>query len=427
VPPEDLGLTALAAFVAAVAVAGWLRQRRVLSAGQRELASIRAELGVAAGDELPRAVRALKTDVAGTQGAALRARDDLTQVGELLETGVVHIDAGLRVTSANRAAHWLLGQRTGSLVGRSTMEAFVDHRMEALVSSAASTGATSRELATGDGSDRIVLVRARPGTGGGIWLVLEDVTELRRLQRIRTEFIDNLSHELRTPLTTVRLLTETVSRDLEDVVVPGRIRDRIKKIDVETGHLVQMVNELLDLSRIEGGAPQLLRDEVDMAAVVRTAIERIRPFADRQRVSLSADLPGGAGLARVVGDEERLGQLLINLLHNAVKFSKDGDRVVVTGREVGSEVLVAVADQGAGIPRADLDRVFERFYKVDKARVRGVGGTGLGLAIARHIVEAHGGRLWVESEEGSGATFSFAIPVAGEVARGEPATDRPRT
>jgi len=292
------------------------------------------------------------------------------------------------------------------------MEAFVDHRMEGLVRAAARTGATSSELATLGGSDRIVLVRARPATTGGIWLVLEDVTELRRLQRIRTEFIDNLSHELRTPLTTVRLLTETVSRDLEKVDVPGRIRDRIMKIDVETGHLVQMVNELLDLSRIEGGAPQLLHDEVELGAVIRAAIERIRPFADRQRVALASDLPGDADLARVIGDEERLGQLLINLLHNAVKFSKDGMRVVVAGREQKGEILVTVTDQGAGIPRADLDRVFERFYKVDKARVRGVGGTGLGLAIARHIVEAHDGRIWVESAEGRGSVFSFAIPVA---------------
>jgi len=284
--------------------------------------------------------------------------------------------------------------------------------MESLVRTATRTGATSSELATLGGSDRIVLVRARPATTGGIWLVLEDVTELRRLQRIRTEFIDNLSHELRTPLTTVRLLTETVSRDLEKVDVPRRIRDRIMKIDVETGHLVQMVNELLDLSRIEGGAPQLLHDEVELGAVIRAAIERIRPFAERQRVTLASDLPGDADLARVIGDEERLGQLLINLLHNAVKFSKDGMRVVVAGREQQGEILVTVTDQGAGIPRADLDRVFERFYKVDKARVRGVGGTGLGLAIARHIVEAHDGRIWVESEEGRGSAFSFAIPVA---------------
>ena len=403
-PAEVLLLTALG-LAAAVVVTARLARRRVTG-------TLRRELGAAPGDDFGRVIRELRSDAAEARTDSTRAREDLGQIGELLETGVVHIAADLRVTSANRAAHWLLGQRAGSLVGRSAMEAFVDHRMEGLVRTATRTGATSSELATLGGSDRIVLVRARPATTGGIWLVLEDVTELRRLQRIRTEFIDNLSHELRTPLTTVRLLTETVSRDLEKVDVPRRIRDRIMKIDVETGHLVQMVNELLDLSRIEGGAPQLLHDEVELGGVIRAAIERIRPFADRQRVTLASDLPGDADLARVIGDEERLGQLLINLLHNAVKFSKDGMRVVVAGREQKGEILVTVTDQGAGIPRADLDRVFERFYKVDKARVRGVGGTGLGLAIARHIVEAHDGRIWVESAEGRGSVFSFAIPVA---------------
>lgn len=403
-PVEVLLLTALG-LAAAVVVTARLARRRVTG-------TLRRELGAAPGDDFGHYIRELRSDAAEARTDSTRAREDLGQIGELLETGVVHIAADLRVTSANRAAHWLLGQRAGSLVGRSAMEAFVDHRMEGLVRAAARTGATSSELATLGGSDRIVLVRARPATTGGIWLVLEDVTELRRLQRIRTEFIDNLSHELRTPLTTVRLLTETVSRDLEKVDVPRRIRDRIMKIDVETGHLVQMVNELLDLSRIEGGAPQLLHDEVELGGVIRAAIERIRPFADRQRVALASDLPEDADLARVIGDEERLGQLLINLLHNAVKFSKDGMRVVVAGREQKGEILVTVTDQGAGIPRADLDRVFERFYKVDKARVRGVGGTGLGLAIARHIVEAHGGRIWAESAEGRGSTFSVAIPVA---------------
>lgn len=409
-PSEPLFPLVLVAALAAVAVAVLLARLRSRAATDRELGAVRGELGATLDADLPRAARDLRQEAVAARADAIRARDDLSQIGDLLETGVVHIDANLRVASANRAAHWLLGQRAGSLAGRSAMEAFVDHRMEALVRTAARTGATSSELATMDESDRVVLVRARPATAGGIWLVLEDVTELRRLQRIRTEFIDNLSHELRTPLTTVRLLTETVARDLEKVDVPRRIRDRIMKIDVETGHLVQMVNELLDLSRIEGGAPQLLRDEVELGGVIRTALERIRPFADRQRVTLAAVLPEG-DLPRVIGDEERLGQLLINLLHNAVKFSEDGTRVVVTAREESGEVLVMVSDQGAGIPRGDLDRVFERFYKVDKARVRGVGGTGLGLAIARHIVEAHGGRIWAESEEGRGSTFSFALPV----------------
>jgi signal transduction histidine kinase len=141
---------------------------------------------------------------------------------------------------------------------------------------------------------------------------------------------------------------------------------------------------------------------------VLDSIERLTLFAERQAVVLVADLPDEPLWIR--GDDDRLGQVLVNLLHNAVKFSPDGGQVVASARAVEREIVVSIADQGVGIPRADLDRVFERFYKVDKARVRGMGGTGLGLAIARHIVEGHGGRIWVESVEGHGATFHFAIP-----------------
>jgi two-component system phosphate regulon sensor histidine kinase PhoR len=143
---------------------------------------------------------------------------------------------------------------------------------------------------------------------------------------------------------------------------------------------------------------------------LRGAVQRLGTFADRQGVALRLELPEHGALPHIRGDEERLGQLLVNLLHNAVKFSASGTEVVVRAVVDGSELIVSVADQGSGIPKADLDRIFERFYKADKARVRGVGGTGLGLAIARHIAEGHGGRLWVESEEGRGSTFSLAIP-----------------
>jgi two-component system phosphate regulon sensor histidine kinase PhoR len=169
-----------------------------------------------------------------------------------------------------------------------------------------------------------------------------------------------------------------------------------------------MVNELLDLSRIESGSTQLRLDDVDLDAVVQATLDRLRLFAERQGVRLRAESHDPP--LNVRGDEERIGQLLINLVHNAVKFSSHGGEVVVRTRLDGDEVVVAVHDRGAGIPAADLDRVFERFYKVDRARVRGKGGTGLGLAIARHIVESHGGRIWVESEEGRGSTFSFSIP-----------------
>jgi two-component system phosphate regulon sensor histidine kinase PhoR len=251
-----------------------------------------------------------------------------------------------------------------------------------------------------------VVVRARRSPVSGVWLVLEDVTELRRLQRIRTEFIDNLSHELRTPLTTISLLAETAGRDAEKA--SPRLRDRIAKIEVETGHLIQMVNELLDLSKIESGTVPLLLDDVDLVRVARSNAERLRPFAERQGLSLAFELPDQVSPVR--GDEDRLGQVLVNLLHNAVKFSPNGGEIRVGVREGDGEVVVWVQDPGIGVPRADKARIFERFYKVDRARVRGRGGTGLGLSIARHVVKMHGGRIWVESEEGQGSTFSFAVP-----------------
>jgi two-component system phosphate regulon sensor histidine kinase PhoR len=180
---------------------------------------------------------------------------------------------------------------------------------------------------------------------------------------------------------------------------------------VETGHLVQMVNELLDLSKIESGGTALVLGDVDLARLANATVQRLGLFAERQGVRLVVDVDGTAPLVR--GDGERLGQALLNLLHNAVKFSPAGAEVVVRVMSGEHEAVVTVMDHGPGIPRTALPRVFERFYKGDRARTHGVGGTGLGLSIARHVVEAHGGRIWVESQEGIGSTFSFALPVTG--------------
>lgn len=244
--------------------------------------------------------------------------------------------------------------------------------------------------------------------------MLDDVSELRRLQRIRTEFIDNLSHELRTPLTTVSLLAETLSREAATAgaSVPDKMRDRIAKIEVETGHLVQMVNELLDLSRIESGGTIQLADGLDLGRLAADAAERLRLFAERQGVDLQIDM--SADLPSVRGDAMRLGQVVVNLVHNAVKFSPDGGVVAVRTETWGDDVVVSVQDHGVGVPRVAQDRIFERFYKADRTRQRPEpgGGTGLGLAIARHVVEQHGGRIWLESEEGVGSTFRFALPIA---------------
>jgi two-component system phosphate regulon sensor histidine kinase PhoR len=352
---------------------------------------------------------AARAAVDGRQSGAWevrRSQDELSQVVNLVRSGIVRLDDRMVVAVANGAAHSFLGRSPGGLVGLSAMEAFGDHRIESIALKAREVGWAAGEVTRTGG--QTLVVRARRSPIEGFWLILEDVSELRRLQRIRAEFIDNLSHELRTPLTNVRLLTETLARDLEGLDLPPRIRDGILKIDVETGHLVQMVNELLDLSAIEQGTVPLHLGEVDIDELVRASLDRVRLFADRQGVPLECAIP--ADLPPVRGDEERLGQLLVNLLHNAIKFSGSGAVVAVRAIRDDESVVVSVQDHGVGIPSADLARVFERFYKVDKARVRGKGGTGLGLAIVRHVAETHGGRAWVESVEGQGSTFFVSLP-----------------
>jgi two-component system phosphate regulon sensor histidine kinase PhoR len=336
--------------------------------------------------------------------------------------GILRLDDRRRVELANAAAHILLRRTPGSIVGRTALETFVDSRVEEVIGTAGATGSASGEFRLSGAEGPTLIIRARRSPVSGVWVVLEDVSELRRLQQIRAEFVDNLSHELRTPLSTVSLLAETLARDAEAAGdgVPPKMRDRIGKIEVETGHLVQMVNELLDLARIESGGPLVLLDDVDLGRIATEAAERLRLFAERQGLRLVVDVPEGT--PRVRGDEARLGQVVVNLLHNALKFGNrsdadaeaeggDGGDVVVAVRPAADEILVSVEDHGVGISKADQGRIFERFYKVDRVRVRG-GGTGLGLAIARHVIGQHGGRIWVESEEGSGSTFTFALPLA---------------
>jgi two-component system phosphate regulon sensor histidine kinase PhoR len=403
-------------FIVALAILlGWALALAI-SRG-RMLDSLRDATGAADTDDIERRVRVALEEAEDARWNAEQTSHDTDYLTELLTAGVVRLADDLTVEFANGAAHVMLERRPSSMTGRSALEAFVDARIESIARTAMEFGSANGELTVRSSSGATVTVRARRSPVTGVWLVLEDVSELRRLQRIRAEFIDNLSHELRTPLTTISLLAETAARDAESA--SPRLRDRIAKIEVETGHLTQMVNELLDLSRIESGMVRLLLDDVDMVKVARTTAERLRLFAERQGLRIDLDLPERVSPVR--GDEDRLGQVLVNLIHNAVKFSPNGGRVVVGVREEGGELRIWVSDLGIGVPRADLARIFERFYKVDRARVRGRGGTGLGLSIARHVVDSHGGRIWAESEEGSGSTFIFTMPIvrsgpnAGEV------------
>ena len=239
----------------------------------------------------------------------------------------------------------------------------------------------------------------------GAFVLARNISHIRRLEKVRQDFMVNISHELRTPIASLKAIADT----LQDGALDNRevALDFLQRIQMEIDKLAQMVNELGELSRIESGDMPLKIESADITAVINRVVGRMEAQADRAGNHLGADIP--AGLPQVKMDENRIEQVLVNLIHNAIKFTPPGGSVNVSAKVNGGEALVSVADTGIGIPADDLPRIFERFYKVDKARSGR--GTGLGLAIAKHIVQSHGGEISAQSEQGKGSVFSFSLPL----------------
>ena len=329
--------------------------------------------------------------------------------------GLVIADSEGLVRLLNPAAARLLRTTPARARGRSLVAVVRHHELAALVHTAlagtAPAGPRLVELETGDGRRAVQAMASRlpeaRGSGHQVLLILQDVTELRRTESVRRDFVANVSHELRTPVAVLKALVETLQDGaLED---PIAARDFLERMQVEVDGLARLVEELLELSRIESGQLRLCPQPVDLAGVVAAAAERLRPHAERQGLGLVVQ-PAGR-LPPVQADPERIHQVVINLLHNAIKFTPPGGRITVSVELRDGHLCVAVADTGIGIAPEELPRLFERFYKADRSR--GSGGSGLGLAIAKHLVQAHGGRIWAESPgEGYGATFIFTLPLA---------------
>jgi len=252
-------------------------------------------------------------------------------------------------------------------------------------------------------------------------VILQDLTTIRRLETVRRDFISNISHELRTPLASLRAVMETLQVGaLKD---PPAAKRFLSRADHEVDTLTQMVEELLELSRIESGRVPIRLSVTAVIDLVEIPVERFKAQAKRDKIKLILDLPNN--LPHVFADADRVQQVINNLVHNALKFTDEGSVTITafspnkTPKSIKREILdlppsivICVKDTGSGISPDDLSRIFERFYKSDRARTRGKGGTGLGLAIARHIVQAHNGRLWAESKEGKGSTFYFTLRTA---------------
>jgi two-component system, OmpR family, phosphate regulon sensor histidine kinase PhoR len=237
-------------------------------------------------------------------------------------------------------------------------------------------------------------------------VILQDLTRLHHLQTVRQDFISNISHELRTPLAALRALVDTLNDGAIDD--PPAAQRFLHRMEVEVDAMTQMVQELLELAHIESGHAPLRLQELPAAGVIAAGAERLRPQAERAELTYTIDL--AADLPSVIVDPDRIQQVVTNLVHNAIKFTRAGGQITVTAHHDAprGEVIVQVCDTGVGIAPEDCARIFERFYKADRARASG--GTGLGLAIAKHVVQAHSGRIWAESSIGKGSTFCFSLP-----------------
>ncbi len=329
----------------------------------------------------------------------------LSAILDQLTDGVLIADADGRVQFANPAAEKLFGS---PLAGRSVVEAIRHHQLADAWRRCRETGGLQTESVEVPASRQFLQLIVVPDrdTRGGTLLLVQDLTRVRKLETVRRDFISNLSHELRTPLASLKALTETLQDGaLADAEAAPRFLGRIH---TEVDALTQMAQELLDLSKIESGQVELALRKVKPMAMLKSAVDRMNLQAERAGVHLTLET---SNCPSVQGDASRLEQVLVNLIHNAVKFTRRGGAVTLSAKEKEEEgaVVFAVRDTGVGIPSDDLPRIFERFYRVEKSRTGS--GTGLGLSIAKHIVEAHGGRIWAQSREGEGSVFCFSIPM----------------
>ncbi len=237
-----------------------------------------------------------------------------------------------------------------------------------------------------------------------------DPLDLQRVNKIRRDFVANVSHELKTPATSLKLLAESLQQAIEEDPVQARLfAAQLKK---ETERLAQLITDLLDLARLESEERVEYENLVDLRGVLMSVLSRMRRVARTKNISLQWKRFGKAAQYTLRGDETQLASMFTNLVDNAIKYTPPGGRVEVTGGMEGSEIVIRIADTGIGIPEGKLSRIFERFYRVDKARSKATGGTGLGLSIVRHVAENHGGRVTVRSTLGEGSVFTVHLPRA---------------
>jgi two-component system phosphate regulon sensor histidine kinase PhoR len=337
--------------------------------------------------------------------------DDRARLSSVLDNmadGVIMTDREGSIVLANRTINEIFQTSSESLLDKPIIETMRDHEINEILKSCLEENKEYVAQFESIMSRRFIRAIAIPIAGtkfSGALLLFQDLTELTGLQTMRRELIGNISHEFRTPLAGIKAMVET----LEESAINDKdaARDFLSRINSEVDRLTQLVTELTELSRIETGKTELELEPLDLGPIIAGVITELEPQAKRKGVSIINK--SGGNLPPANADKERIRQVVVNLLHNAIKFTGSGREITVTTRVDDDSVTVNIADTGIGIARDDLPHIFERFYKADRSRAGG--GTGMGLAIAKHIIEAHGGSIKAQSEEGKGSTFSFSLPL----------------
>lgn len=332
-----------------------------------------------------------------------RSRKEFSLITENMSEGFIIIDSRTEVLSYNTAALKILGSDfTGS--SRSVL---VLNRSEAFRSAVEDALAGKRSETDLTLSEKIYQVIATPAFTGssvtGAVMIILDITEKEAREELRREFTSNVSHELKTPLTTIYGISDML---VGGIVKPEDIPGFAKNIRDEAGRMITLIQDILKLSQLDENTFSDQRERVDLYELAQSAAERLRPQADEKHVTISVtgERSEFTGIATV------LEEMIYNLLDNAVKYNKQGGRADVDVRSSGDDIVVTVSDTGIGVPADSIDRIFERFYRADKSHSRKIGGTGLGLSIVKHGVSLHGGSITVKSSEGSGTTFTMALP-----------------
>ena len=348
------------------------------------------------------ALRTMSDRITGERHDAETERDRLAVLIDELGDAIVIADGDGMIQLANRGASEILE----AVAGRRLMDVIRDHEALDAIANARSDADTVAHIERTDPA-RFQRVVARRLADGDLLLVIQDLTNLRRLQTVRRDFVANVSHELRTPLASLKAMAET----LEAGAIDDRetARDFVRRMGTEIDDLARLVEELLLIGRLESGQPVVAPTVVSAATLLEGARERLGPLAARAQVKLLVDRLERAPM--VVADPDRVGQVFANLVHNATKHTPSGGEIRLSAARAGKFVVFTVRDTGDGIAAGDVDRIFERFYKSDRSRADG--GSGLGLSIAKHIVEAHGGAIRAASPgPGRGATFTFSLRAA---------------